>query len=244
MPISTAELIIALVVTFGAAAVQGTIGIGFAVVSVPILRAVSPLLAPVPQLLVTIPLTVSMFWRERHDVDLKGTGWIIAGRIPGLLIGIALLKTAQSSGLETQLDVLIALLVLVAVALIASNLTLSQTPVVKFGAGTASGIMALVASIGGPPIALLYRDERGPTIRSTLAAVFTVGVLLTLIGRILSNEISGTDVQVALMIFPATVLGFLASHRLRRHAEGDRIRIAILVISTVAAGALILRSVF
>ncbi len=244
MPISTAELIIALVVTFGAAAVQGTIGIGFAVVSVPILRAVSPLLAPVPQLLVTIPLTVSMFWRERHDVDLKGTGWIIAGRIPGLLIGIALLKTAQSSGLETQLDVLIALLVLVAVALIASNLTLSQTPVVKFGAGTASGIMALVASIGGPPIALLYRDERGPTIRSTLAAVFTVGVLLTLIGRILSNEIAGTDVQVALMIFPAAVLGFLASHRLRRHAEGDRIRIAILVISTVAAGALILRSVF
>ena len=233
-----------MIVTFGAAAVQGTIGIGFAVVSVPILRAVSPLLAPVPQLLVTIPLTVSMFWRERHDVDLKGTGWIIAGRIPGLLIGIALLKTAQSSGLETQLDVLIALLVLVAVALIASNLTLSQTPVVKFGAGTASGIMALVASIGGPPIALLYRDEKGPTIRSTLAAVFTVGVLLTLTGRILSNEISGTDVQVALMIFPATVLGFLASHRLRRHAEGDRIRIAILVISTVAAGALILRSVF
>ena len=244
MPISTAELIIALIVTFGAAAVQGTIGLGFAVVSVPILRAVSPLLAPVPQLLVTIPLTVSMFWRERHDVDLKGTGWIIAGRIPGLLIGIALLKTAQSSGLETQLDVLIAVLVLVAVVLIASNLTLHRTPAIKFGAGTASGIMALVASIGGPPIALLYRDEKGPTIRSTLAAVFTVGVLLTLAGRILSNEISGTDVQVALMIFPATVLGFLASQRLRRHPERDRNRIPILVISTAAAGALILRSVF
>lgn len=46
------------------------------------------------------------------------------------------------------------------------------------------------------------------------------------------------------MIFPAMVLGFLVSHRLRRHAEGDRIRVAILVISTIAAGALILRSVF
>lgn len=244
MPVSTVELIIALIVTFGAAAVQGTIGLGFAVVSVPILRAVSPLLAPVPQLLVTIPLTVSVFWRERHHVDLSGTGWIIAGRVPGLFIGIALLKLAQSSGLETQLDLLIAVLVLFAVALIASNLHVRRTAPVKFGAGTASGMMAMVASIGGPPVALLYRDETGPTIRSTLSAVFTVGVLMTLTGRILSNEIRGTDVQVALLIFPAMVLGFLASHRLRRHAEGGRIRMAILVVSTVAAAALILRSLF
>ena len=94
MPVSPTELAIALVVTVLGAIVQGTIGIGFGVVSVPILFLVNPILAPVPQLLLAVPLAITMTWRERTHIDAGGVAWMLAGRIPGAVIGLALLGVA------------------------------------------------------------------------------------------------------------------------------------------------------
>ena len=55
MPVSVAELVIALVITAAGAFVQGTIGVGFGIVSVPLLSLINPVLAPVPQLLLVSP---------------------------------------------------------------------------------------------------------------------------------------------------------------------------------------------
>ena len=52
--------ILAFVITGGAAAVQGVAGVGFAMIAVPVLALIDPRLAPVPQLLVVIPLTMYM----------------------------------------------------------------------------------------------------------------------------------------------------------------------------------------
>ena len=73
-------LILALAVTFVAASIQGVVGIGFALVSVPILALIDPSLAPVPQLLITMPLTITMAWRERRHIDASGIG---SDRWPG-----------------------------------------------------------------------------------------------------------------------------------------------------------------
>jgi hypothetical protein len=58
--VSAVALIAALIVTFFAASIQGVVGVGLAMVSVPILALIDPSLAPVPQLLITIPPTISM----------------------------------------------------------------------------------------------------------------------------------------------------------------------------------------
>ena len=50
------------------------------------------------------------------------------------------------------------------------------------GAGALSGFMGTIVSIGGPPIALLYQNESGPSLRGTLSAFFVVGVALAIIG--------------------------------------------------------------
>jgi len=50
MPVPTSDLVTAAAVITFAALVQGVVGIGFNVVAVPILRLISPLLAPVPSL--------------------------------------------------------------------------------------------------------------------------------------------------------------------------------------------------
>ena len=72
LDLSALELALCLAMMAIAALVQGTVGFGFAIVSVPVLSLVNPALAPVPQLLVQVPLSFGMFLRERrHELALR-----------------------------------------------------------------------------------------------------------------------------------------------------------------------------
>ena len=231
-------LAIALLVTFFAAAIQGVVGIGFAMVSVPILALIDPGLAPIPQLLITMPLTISMAWRERKHIQFSNVTWIVAGRVPGVLIGVGLLAVAT----QRSLDLAIAAMVLLAVAIIASGHNVRRTKLTEFGAGTLSGVSSFVASIGGPPLALLYSRDDGPTRRSNLAVVFTIGLTVTLIARVVSGNIAWDDVIVALILFPALALGYLASLRFKSLVPQRFAKATILVLSAAGAVGLIVRA--
>jgi len=203
--------IAALVVTYFAATVQGIVGLGFAMVSVPILALIDPSFAPVPQLLMTLPLTMVMAWRERSHLSLAGVGWVITGRLPGAVIGVGLLAVATQAILQTT----IAVLVLIAVAIIATGIHVRRTPATQFGAGLFSGISGLVASIGGPPLALLYTKDEGAVVRSNLAAVFVIGLSISILARLVSGNMTWADARVAAVLFPALVVGYLTSLALK-----------------------------
>jgi hypothetical protein len=229
---------LALIITAGAASVQGTVGLGFAMVSVPLLSLIHPSLAPVPQLLMVLPLTVTMAWRERHAIDLRGFWWIIGGRIPGAFLGVALLTVAS----QRILDMFIALTVLGAVAVMAKGVHVKRTRATKFAAGVGSGTTGVIASIGGPPVALVYSTEDSDTIRSTLAAVFTFGITTSMLFRFASGNITSTDLQVSTVLFPAVVVGYMISLMMKNRLERTQVRAAILIVSAAAAVALLLRS--
>lgn len=231
---------VALLATFVAAAVQGVVGVGFAMVSVPILALIDPSLAPVPQLLITMPLTITMAWRERTHLVLKGVGWVVAGRFPGAAIGVFLLAVASQQVLEVS----IAVLVLVAVGIIASGFHLRRTPMSEFGAGVFSGVSGLVASIGGPPLALLYARDEGPVVRSNLASVFTIGIAINITARVVSNNISWDDVRVAAILFPTLILGYLVSGLIKDRVPQRILRYSILALSLVGAAGLLARALF
>lgn len=225
----------ALIVTYFAAAVQGVVGLGFAMVSVPILALIDPSLAPVPQLLITMPLTLAMAWRERNHLSLRGVGWIVTGRVPGAMLGVVLLTLATQAALE----LMIAGLVLVAVAIIAAGVHVRRTPGTQFGAGLFSGVSGLVASIGGPPLALLYTRDEGPTVRSNLAAVFTIGLSITIVARVVSGNMTWSDARVAAILFPALVAGYLTSLAVKDRWSQSAVRNGILILSLAGAMGLI-----
>ncbi len=229
---------LALVITAAAATVQGTVGVGFAMVSVPILSLINPRLAPVPQLLIALPLVLSMAWRERSNIEIRGFWWIIAGRIPGAFAGVALLAVAS----QRTLDAFIGGVVLVSVALLATGIHVNRTRTAKFLAGAASGTTGVVASIGGPPVALLYSSAEARTVRSTLSSVFTIGILLSAGFRWGSGNISGSDLRVSAVLLPAVVAGYLISTSVKDKIPTAQVRIAILVISAAASVALLARA--
>jgi len=241
MPVDPWILALALAITFVAAIIQGTVGFGLGVISVPLLSLLDRDLAPVPQLLIVLVMAMLMVWRERSDLDLSGVGWVMAGRLPGAVLGLILIKAfADSKGL----DGLIAVLVIMAVLALASGVTIPITRTTQVVAGIVSATTSLVASIGGPPIALLYRNATGGKLRSTLNAIFVLGITLTIVVRIVAGEISGDDLQVAGFLLPSALLGLWVSRSLTGKLEGERLRTAVLLVSGLAAVGLLGRALF
>lgn len=238
MPVEPWELVTAWAITAAAAALQGTIGFGFALVSVPVLALVDPVLVPVPQLLLILPLNAAVVWRERGAVDLGGLGWILAGRVPGAALGLALLAVAEEESLSTA----IAIIILAAVLVVASGVSVPRNRTTSLLAGIASGMSGLVAAIGGPPLALLYRSSKGATIRASLGTVFGLGVVISIAARAAASRISGDDILLALLLLPAVAVGLWTGRLWRDRVEGSRLRVAILVVSGLAAAALLARS--
>lgn len=229
--LSTPEILIGLGVTAVAGALQGAIGFGFALLSVPILTIIDSAYTPVPILIVALIMAMANFVRERADLDLSGVGWIIGGRVPGAVAGAWMLTIAT----ERTLAIVIGLIVLVAVAVLVSGTEVELTNGNRLVAGVISGFAGAASAIGGPPVALLYRELRGPVIRSTLGAVFTVGIVINLVILSIAGVVSTADVTIAAMLIPAMFVGFIASGWLRAHVEGPRIRQAILGVSALAA---------
>lgn len=238
MPVGALDLSIALAVTAVAAAMQGTIGFGFALVCVPVLSLLDPALAPVPQLLLVLPLSLTVAWRDRKAADLRAVPWVTAGRLPGAVFGLMLLAAFD----ERTLGIAIALMVLGSVGIVSTGVAVPRNPFTSFTAGILSGIAGLVASIGGPPLALLYRSAQGATVRASLGVVFAIGVTVSITARAIAGELLLDDLVVAGLLLPALAIGLRVGRGLTPYVDGPRLRMAILVVSAAAAVALLVQN--
>lgn len=226
------------VLTGLAALIQGSIGFGYAIFAVPLLSLIDARLAPVPQMLTALPLSVWAALRERGSIEWRSIAWIVGGRIPGVCVGAVLLSLST----QRVLDALIGAIVLSMVLLLSSNWRLVRSPAVDFAAGVCGAISGHVSGIGGPPIALLFRDAQGPSLRATLGVIFSFGVVVTLVGRSVTGHISTTDLVVALLLAPAMLLGMRLSRELHTKIAPGVLRIGVLATSALAALGLIGRA--
>ena len=237
-PVEPSLLIVAMLWTAVSASLQGTLGFGFAICSVPVLSLLDPLLAPVPQLLVGFPLTLSMALRERKSLDLAGIKWVIGGRVFGALAGLGLLAIAT----QKFLDLAIASIVIAAVIALVKLPVVVRNPITESVAGFFSGASALISSIGGPPLAVLYRDAGGGTLRASLGAIFAIGIVITIGVRALGGQIEASDLIIALWLFPMVLIGIRLSSLWIGRVEGPLLRRGILIVATVSAVGLLSRA--
>ena len=230
----------AFAVVLVAALVQASIGFGFNILAVPLISLIDPQLAPNPQLVIALGLTTATVWRERQHLQIREVLPIVAGRPFGGLIGLLVLGFAA----EAVLDIAIGVIVLAAVAVLASNVKVVRSPLAQAGAGVASGFTSIVAAIGGPPLILLYRDESGPIVRTQLGFVFMVGGSISIILRVAADQFSMQDFYVGLAMFPAMIIGFGLAKLAHETVDRIGLRVPVLVLSTIAALALIGRALF
>jgi uncharacterized protein len=100
-----------------AAFVQGSIGVGFALMMSPLLGLFEPTLLPVGVLVLMLPLNAYIAWRERQRIDFAGAGWITAGRVVGTAGGVWVLAALSASALNIFVGAAILAAVLVTLAM-------------------------------------------------------------------------------------------------------------------------------
>ena len=238
IPLDPASLALAAVAVVFAATIQGTFGFGFAMLAVPLCAMIDPRFAPVPQALLAALLVFPMAWRERQHIEWRGVLWILLGRAPGTVLGLLLLKAASPRALAF----ILAGSVLMAVLALATGASIRRTRTTEFIAGVIASIGSVVSSIGGPPIALLYRGAKGPVLRASLSAVFAVGLIMTLTARGVSGEISRLDLQIAAILSPGVIVALWLSKRLAHRVDGPWLSRMILLLAAGAAFVLMARA--
>jgi uncharacterized membrane protein YfcA len=231
--------VLAAAVTIGAL-VQGAVGLGLGLVAAPVCALVEPALMPGVMLWLAAAYPVLTLLREGRASDWRGLSWALAGRVPGTVLGVAIVSAVSAR----LLGLLVGVIVLVAVVLTWQVVTLPMRRRVLVGAGVVSGVTGTATSIGGPPLALVYQHETGARLRATMATYFLVGALLSIVGLALVGELRATDGLWALGLGPFLVVGFLLSDLVRRHVDAGRTRAAVLAVCAASALALVVRSLW
>lgn len=236
MPL-TSVIAVGLVVTLGAL-VQGAVGYGMALVAAPLLALFDPALVPVPLILLTTVHSVLAVVREGRHADWPGIGWAMVGRLPGTGLGVLAVVTLS----QQVFSLVVGLCVLTCVVL--SLLTWQPRPRPRslILAGIASGAGGTAASIGGPPIALLYQNEAGPRVRGTLSAYFVVGSVISIAALAAAGQVTGKQLASTVLLTPFLLVGFALSGPARQVLDNGWTRRAVLAVAAASAVLLIGRA--
>jgi len=218
--------------------VQGSTGLGFALLVAPVLGLIAPAMLPVTVLVLMIPLNVYVAWRERAALDLGSAGWITLGRFAGTFGGLWVLVVLSARHLN----------LLIGISTIAAATATLAMPVFRPGrtafvtAGLITGVTETATGIGGPPLALVYQHHPVAVLRSTLALCFLAGQFFSLSLLWYSGRIGGEQLLGAAELLPALGIGALASRWAHRRVHQRALRIFVMAFAIVSGVVLVLRA--
>ncbi|MGH3435860.1 MAG: TSUP family transporter [Sciscionella sp.] len=228
-------LLLATTVTI-AAFVQGSSGLGFALIAAPVIGIVQASLLPVAVLMLMIPLNCYIAWRERGNIDRHGAGWVTAGRLAGTAGGLAVLAVVPPQHLNLLIGVAIVLAALVSLA--APSFTPGRCALLA--AGTVTGVTETATGVGGPPLALVYQHHPAPVLRSTIAVCFLIGEIASLALLVLTGTTHLGQLRTAALLLPALALGAFLSRFVHHRLNGPKMRVGVLSFALISGVALLI----
>lgn len=232
------DFVLATLAVMAGSVVQAVTGMGSGFVIVPMLALIDLSLVPGPLVFASISLSLTMAVRGKAHVDARRAPAIVAGIVPGSVVGAWLLTRVDAA----SAGVVFGCVILAAVALSLVGFRLSLRRDAAFAAGALSGVLGAASGIGGPVIALLYQDERGDRLRATLGLLYTCGALVILAVLAFFGRFGPAELADGLLLAPGFVLGYVLSSRIVRHFDRRFVRASVLALSAAAAATLIARS--
>jgi uncharacterized protein len=212
-------------------ALQSTLGFGASFTLVPALAVLAPDLLPGSVIVAVVPMSALMILRDRRGFDVRAVVRVTAGRLPGIVAGgvvVAMLPLRW-------LTAVIAVVLLAAVASAAGGWRLDVTRPREVVAGAVSGVTGTAAALGGPPLALLYRETTGSVLRPTLAGVWLVGTLPVLASLGVAGSFTREQAVAGTWLGLAMVVGLSAAAPLVARVDDTMLRRLVLGWAGVGA---------
>jgi len=207
--LGTGETVLFVIALF-AATVNGALGYGFSSMTVPVALLFFPnkVLSPA---LVLIELAINAIVVVMNRQSLSGT-WrrtipILAGLLPGVLVGSYLLSTVNPGPLKFCTFVVILPLILMQAAGYRRPIRAERAAGVPLGVGV--GVLYSTTTISGPPLALMLNNQgvNKEEFRAALGTVRIAETVLTTITYAALGLFSAKSVRLLAPITPAVLLG-------------------------------------
>jgi uncharacterized membrane protein YfcA len=231
------EYNLAVCVVIIGALLQGSIGFGLGPFSVPLLLLINPVFVPGPLLCIALMQTIFMYFKDRSEVIINDIKWAVSGRIFGSIAGAITLTIIA----EQDLSLLFAIVILFSLLIFISGIKLELKKNNLILVGSISGFMGTTTSIGGPPMGLLYQNEKGPRIRGTLSGIFMVGTIISIILLMIIGKLWLKEIILAIVLLPGIFIGLYLSKYSIKFLDKGFLKPVILMASALASIILILR---
>lgn len=232
------QWLLASLAVLAASFVQGSSGMGFALIVAPVLTLLAPDLLPVCVLILMLPLNAYVAWRERHALDRRGASWISAGRIVGTFGGLAVLALLSAQALS----------IFVGLSTIAAAVVTWFIPAFTPGllafimAGLITGVTETATGIGGPPMALTYQHRPPAEMRATMALCFLIGELISLVFLLFMGKVQMLHLSAALQLLPALAVGAVASRFVHTHIDAKVMRLFVQAFAVISGLVLLIKA--
>ena len=234
--VTTAELVMVFVAVFTAVVRPGDSGFGFALLAVPLMT----LQVPTKEAVVisdvarlgghAVPGVARATRRRRAAVARR----MIIGAYAGMPFGLWVYLAVD----EDVLRGLLGVAVLVAVVLLAIRVNLTHVGgSLDLGAGFVSGVLNTSLSTNGPPLVFALQARRllPDPFRGTINTVFAWCNVLAITLFVAAGKVTVDGIVAAVIALPALLAGQLCGFPLRKHVDGDRFRVLVIVLLVVAA---------
>jgi uncharacterized protein len=229
-------------IVYVAALVQVLSGFGFALLAMPLMSlVVQTKEAVVITTLMGVSMSLWQAWHLRSFTERQVAKRMIGAAYLGMPLGLWVYLVVDDHVLRLMLGIA----VLLAVVLLAARIDLRHTgPGLDLGAGFMSGVLNTSLSTNGPPLAfaLQARHLSADVFRGTINTVFAASNALGVTLFIASGKVTRSGIIAAAVALPALFLGQLTGFPLRRHVDGERFRVLVLVILTGAAASAIVNA--
>ena len=229
---------------FCASSFQSMFGIGLSLIVSPFLLMFEPRLLPAAPLCLGAMSALPHACSNLGQLNLRHCAWASAGRLLGAAGGLWLFVNFFSDTGGRAFALLFAGTLLVALALSSfGRWAKFFTPSVPrlTGASAIAGVMGTLTSIGGPPVALIYRLEPPAVGRLHLNFLLGTGALMSLIALAVAGEVSRLQMEAVGTYTLPVAAGLVFAHRHAGRA-GRHFRQAVLLVILISAIAIAVRS--
>lgn len=235
--IGVITLLLAVLIIASATVVQYGVGVGFGLLAGPLLALLNIDFVPVPVLILTFITSVSAAYSELSLVHVDQLKFCVSGRVLGSILAAMLLGfMPDEKSFMLVFGLVVGFMVLVSVGGLKIPFNLTTIGI----AGFISGITATFTSVGGPPMAAVFQNQKARDARPTLQVFFAMGSLASFMVLAFVGYVKMTDFLIAFILLPGTIMGFLLAPKLRPFFDKN-FRPWILGIATVSSVLLIQR---
>ncbi|MGI9487300.1 MAG: sulfite exporter TauE/SafE family protein [Geminicoccaceae bacterium] len=231
------DFVLATVIVAVAAFVQAAVGIGFAMVAVPLLALIDLGYVPGASLFAMLGLSLVMVWRGWGNIDGEG----LSSLLPGLGVGTAVGALFLGSLPASAMGLIFGGAVLIGLMIGQLGLVLRRSVTSSALSGVIAGLMGTMAGIHGPALVVIYQNTAPRNARATIALIFVIGSTLSLVSLYLSGLFGLLELLMGLTLWPGVLIGYVLAigcgHRIsdifaRRVMLGLAALSALLLITT------------